>query len=108
MRAESVFLGLAVVGGCALIGYGGYKLFVKPAIELKEGGNYVTYVGPVVRAETALVTILDYIVLIYYYDEETEAWYPVSLATLMRPGKHYEISVSQDCRIENFQWWEEI
>jgi hypothetical protein len=64
-------------------------------VKLQAGWNTVTYRGKEQPAPDAFVSIIDYLVIAYYWDGEY--WQQVTGDTIMVPGGEYNIQVSQDC-----------
>lgn len=96
-----------IVGGLAAAGVivAGIWYFArgKPSILLKEGWNYVTYIGPAQPKRDALASIWAYLVSAIYWNEETGLW---EQPDDILPCQHWAIKVTRDMAIENFEWWE--
>lgn len=92
--AKNILALLFLAGGAA-----GYVLAVKHfsgnKVELQTGWNTVTYKGKEQTGVKAFASIVDYLVIAYFWDGEN--WQQVTGDTLMVPGGEYNIQVTQDC-----------
>jgi len=74
------------------------KHFSGNKINLQAGWNAITYKGKEQSAIEAFASIIDYLVIAYYWDGET--WHQVSGETMMVQGGEYNINVSRACTWE--------
>jgi len=76
-------------------------------IQLAAGVNYVAYQwgAPEMTLADALAPIWDYFMGSYRWNREAGNWSSGSPTTVMHPGEHWAINVSQACTLENFRWW---
>jgi len=66
-------------------------------ITLSAGSNTVTYTGRRQKASEAFASIVNYLVIAYHLNVESQSWEQVLTDTIMVPGDTYNINVSQDC-----------
>jgi len=73
------------------------KVAAAGSIALNAGANLVTYTGKDQYAGDAFASIIDYLVIAYYWDPDTEEWEQVTAGTMLVNGEEYSITVSGDC-----------
>lgn len=101
MPEEKGIPAVVVVGG-ALVLAGGALALVTMAraapggIALSAGWNEVVYTGKEQTAEEAFDSIISYLEIAYYLDDELEEQL-VTTDHIMEPGEIYYVSVTQDC-----------
>ena len=89
---------IAIASGLAAVAIGAFWLLKKPGgIPLQEGWNEVTYTGKSQIAGVAMQSIIDYMVISYYYDPFAGIWIGIVYDTIFEPGMVLNIKVSEDC-----------
>jgi len=73
------------------------KVAAAGSMALAAGANLVTYTGKDQYAGDAFASIIDYLVIAYYWNPDTEEWEQVAADTILVNGEEYSITVSDDC-----------
>jgi len=83
-------IGAAVAGGIILLTRG-------KGVKLHQGWNEYLYTGPARRAGDLFSSIENYLIIVYYFWEETGQWVGVTEDLWVQPDYFLNINVSQDC-----------
>ena len=92
--------GVFIVAGLGLAGLGIYLVTRKKVageIPLNAGWNAVTYTGKRQIASVAMQSIVDYLIIAYYYDPFAGIWQQIASDTMLEPDMAINIQVAQDC-----------